>query len=140
MELILAPYKSVGRLTFGSEPEALMLVLGKPLIDRVDNRGESALNYANLNLIFSLRGLQEITIFPEAGLHIEGKNIFEEPDVYGYLNLIDSGPLECVGIIFYPKLGLSVGGTELGVDFSFTAIAKGRFDSLLPKFKPAKFE
>ena len=139
MELIFAPYKSVGQLAFGSAPEASMLVLGKPLIDRIDNRGERALNYANFNLIFSLQGLQEVTIFPKAGLHIEGKNIFEETDVYGYLNFIDSEPLECVGIIFYPKLGLSVGGTELGVDFSFTAIAKGRFDSLLPKFKPAQF-
>ena len=58
--------------------------------------------------------------------------------MHGFLREFDGAALEYVGLVFYPKLGLSIGGTEIGVDFSITAISEGRFDLLLPKFKPFK--
>ena len=141
MKMNLIPYQSVGPHKFGASEAATKSLLDQTCSQRVNLKGEKTLYFRNLNFVFSTKNeLVEITIFPEAKLLVEGSNIFQEVNVHGYLKQVDKFPLEYVGLIFYPKLGLSVGGTEIGADFAVTAISKGRFDLLLPKFKPAHFK
>jgi hypothetical protein len=132
----LIAYNSVGAFEFGASENSIGSLFPEKFKQRVNVKGEKTIYFENLNFVFSPDDrLLEITVFPEAQLFINGSDIFKEQDVHQFLSLIDESPLEYVGLIFYPKLGLSVGGTELGADFAVTAISKGRFDSILPKFK-----
>ena len=141
MKINLIPYQSVGPYEFGASEAATKSILDETFSQRVNFKGEKTIYFKNLNFVFSTTNqLVEITIFPEAKLLVAGANIFQEGDVHGYLKQIDEFPLEYVGLIFYQKLGLSIGGTEIGADFAVTAISKGRFDLLLPKFKLAQFK
>jgi hypothetical protein len=133
----LSAYVSIGPFEFGSSAISIASLMPGKLNQRVNIKGEKTIYFENLNFVFSYDDkLVEVTVFPEAQLFVLGSDIFKEQDVHQFLRSIDDSPLEYVGLIFYPKLGLSVGGTEIGADFAITAIAKGRFDFLLPKFKP----
>ena len=139
MKMNLVPYKSVGAILFNSGESLATSLLGVDFKVRLNLKGEKTFYFESINLVFTSNDqLKEITFFPESKLLVSESNIFEEKDVHGFLRELDSSPLEYVGLVFYPKLGLSIGGTEIGVDFSITAIAEGRFDLLLSKFKPFK--
>lgn len=137
MSMILVPYESVGPFAFGATVGSILALAVEEPRKQMNSKSEQALYFGNSSLVFSLDDkLQEVTLFPESRLRVFGGNIFDQDDLHSYLMLFDHSPLEHVGLVFYPRLGLSIGGTEIGVDLSVTAVGPTRFNSVLPKFKP----
>ena len=49
---------------------------------------------------------------------------------------LDPSPLESAGILYFPKLGLTLSGFHNEDERTATVMCQGRLDDLLPKFEP----
>jgi len=139
MDFDLLPYEGAGPLRFGMTAADASAAIGVPLRSNKTRRGEMRYWYANLVLVVDLRGqLAEITFMDNARLVVEGIEVFETPNALLELAKRDGSPLEMVGIVFFPKLGITLSGFHTEEEKTITALARGRVDHLLPDFKPFK--
>ena len=141
MQFYLAPYYSVGPLRFSMTKDDVSSILGKPDSIFKNGRNEFVFTFNSIGVeaVFSLQSelLVEVSFRDKGNLVVAGINIFNCKNALNHLLAQDANPLEYVGILFLPKLGLTLSGFHNEDDRVITALCKGRIDHLLPKF--AKF-
>jgi hypothetical protein len=117
-------------------PEA-ETVLGRPLRTSKTRRGETRGWYRDLVLIADDQAaIAEVTFLPSAKVLVNGIDLFRVSDPLLELSMIDAGPLEMAGILYFPALGITLSGFHTAEEKTLTAFARGRIDHLLPGFKP----
>ena len=134
----LLPYVAVGPLRFGMTTAEVESVMGTPLRISATSRREPRYRYPEFNAVFALTGgLAEVSFFDTAHVLIEAVDIFETPWPLQHLLKLDPGPLEDVGFLLLPKLGIMCTGFHNYDDRTLTALASAsRLDPLLSNFKP----
>lgn len=137
MTFDFVPHVSVGPLKFGMTLGQVEEILGKPTRTSRTRSGETRVQYPDVVLAIDLEGkLTEATLVPSASFIVNGSDVFKSATPLSDLAKIDPAPLEYVGILFFPGLGLTLSGFHNEDEKTITALSPGRFDSLKPKFKP----
>lgn len=134
-QFILIPYVGTGTIDFGTSLAETRVILGDAERSSKNRRAETLLTYESCRLTFSSTDekLVEIAFWQNVVLLAGGIDIFNDAEALAKLASIDR-PLECVGILFFERLGLSITGLHNGGDKVVTAISAGRFDTIKEKF------
>jgi|SRR6516165_4726061 hypothetical protein len=141
-------YMGAGRLVFGMSPKQVHELLGKPRFSRRDaSRLREIYRVCPALTFVGTDGqlkLVEIGFAKAAGEVIYGgANLFagEQMAVVQRLCGEDPNPREVIGMLVFPKLGISLTGFHTGPKESIavTAFAPGRWDAQLARSKPFKF-
>ena len=135
--LELNSYIGVGSLKFSMREDEILPILGKPTSIQNNWLNEKTFTYNSFELVFSLKDEKLVEISFQNNLHfiVNGLSIFDDMAALEKLLAQEENPLEYVGILFLPSLGLTLSGFHTEDDKVATAICKGRLDSMLPKFK-----
>jgi hypothetical protein len=137
VEYEVRPYVGVGPFRFGMTPDDAIRAIGPPARQTRTASKELKLRYVEFCLVFSnAAGLVEVSFEPEAHLIVGGIDLFFNPAALRRLAKSDPSPLESVGILFFPKLGITLSGFHKEGSRTATVICTGRLDDSLPKFKP----
>jgi hypothetical protein len=140
-------YMGAGRLVFGMSPKQVHELLGKPRFSRSDpGRLREIYRICPALTFVGTDGelkLVEIGFAGAAGEVIYGgANLFagEHMAVVQRLCGEDPNPRQVVGMLVFPKLGISLTGFHTGPKESLTvaAFAPGRWDAQLARSKPFK--
>ena len=135
--IILTPYTGTDQISFSASLIECEKIFGTPVRRTTTRKNEMKLVYDTIEFIFPMDGsnILEMSFRPNVKLILNGIDIFHDKTALSELSKIDS-PLEYVGILFFPALGISSTGLHNRDDLSVTAIAKGRFDKLVHNFLP----
>jgi hypothetical protein len=137
MNYEVLPHVGVGPFRFGMTADEAKGVAGPPKRSLKTPSRELKLNYDDFVLVFSdAKGLVEATFTPQARLIVGGADLFRDAAPLQHLASLDSSPLESVGILYFPKLGITLSGFHNADPRTATVMCQGRLDDLLPKFKP----
>ncbi len=126
------PYEGVGPLVLGMSPEGVHAVLGAPLRSGV-REGERVETYRDFTLAYSAANrLIEAAFSSPADVRFEDTNLFTAPDALARLVAADGAPLEGLGSIVFPALGVAVVDfdSEQGGDRAVLVFERGRWDSI----------
>jgi len=137
MNYDVIPYVGVGPLRFGMTPEDVTRSSGPPLHNDRTRNNELKQRHPDFTLVFSdAVGLVEASFAPEAHLMVGGVDLFRHRAPLRHLAALDPSPLESVGILYFPKLGITLSGFHKEDSRTVTVMCGGRLDDLLPRFKP----
>lgn len=131
------PYAGIDEVKFGDTETVVEQTFGAPMRRSKNRKNETKFIYDDAEFTFSAgeKTLVEISFRPNVELTIGEVSIFHDKDTLEKLIKIEP-PLEYVGILFFPIMGISTAGLHNADDVSVTAIAKGRFNNVLQKFVP----
>ena len=138
---VIQPYVGAGKINFGASKNTVISLLGMPIQCSTNRRKEEKMTYDDLELVFlpDAAGVCELTFRPDSHPVILGIDIFHDRDALQKLALHDA-PLEYVGILFFPTLGITASGLHNEDSRSVTAIAPGRLDGIKKNFLPYKLD
>lgn len=135
--IILKAYVGIDQLSFTTTEMECEKILGAPIRRSKNRKNETKLVYEKFEFTFPPDGskILEMSFRPNIKLLVNEIDIFNDKMALNKLSKIDS-PLEYVGILFFPTLGISAAGLHRQDDKVVTAISKGRFDGVLHNFVP----
>lgn len=134
------PYVGVGTLCFGMTEDEATGSVGSPVRSTRTASGEHRLIYPEFHLTFSESRLAEVSFHPEAHLIVAGIDLFRDAEPLQHLARLDPLPLESVGILYFPNLGITLSGFHNEGARTVTVMRPGRLDGLLSKFRPYSVE
>ncbi len=118
-------------------PEDVTRSIAPPLRTSRTRNNELKQFHPDFTLVFSdAAGLVEACFEPEARLMVGGVDLFRHRAPLRHLATLEPSPLESVGILYFPSLGITLSGFHKEDSRTVTVMAAGRLDDLLPKFKP----
>ncbi|HWU52610.1 MAG TPA: hypothetical protein VN153_07310 [Tahibacter sp.] len=126
------PYEGVGPLVLGMSPEDVHAVMGTPLRSAVRG-GERIETYRDFTLAYSAANrLIEAVFSSSVDVRFENANLFTTPDALTRLVAADGAPLEGLGSIVFPALGVAVVDfdSDQESDRAVQAFERGRWDSI----------
>jgi hypothetical protein len=135
------PQVRVGPFRFGMSSEEAAHILGTAPRRSETISGALKMHYSTIDLVFThATGLVEVSFTPDEHVIVAGIDVFHEPWTLRRLAEVDHEPMESVGILYFPKLGITLSGFHTGGVRTVTAMAAGRLESLqlIPRFKPYK--
>jgi hypothetical protein len=113
-------------------PEGVHAVLGAPLRSAV-REGERVETYRDFTLAYSAANrLIEAAFSSPADVRFEDANLFTSPDALARLVAADGAPLEGLGSIVFPALGVAVVDfdSDQESDRAVQVFERGRWDSI----------
>jgi hypothetical protein len=141
MNYEVIPHVAVGPFRFGMTVDEATSSLSPSTSRTRTISGALRLRYPKLDLVFTdPGGLVEVSFTREVHLIVAGIDVFHELAPVRRLAQIDPSPLESVGILYFPKLGVTLSGFHNEDPRTVTVMAAGRLDDLLPKFKPYEIQ
>lgn len=126
------PYEGVGPLALGMSPEDVHAVIGAPLRSAV-REGERVETYREFTLAYSSANrLIEAAFSSSAEVRFQDANLFTTPDALARLIAADGAPLEGLGSIVFPNLGVAVVDfdSDQESDRAVQVFERGRWDSI----------
>jgi hypothetical protein len=114
-EFEIIPLVGFGKLRFGMTPEVVASIAGKPLRvregylgDRVETRYGTGVSVVSYDKVFNT--VLHFGFGPEIEASFKGKRIFQmqESEALFLLAQEDGAPYECLGSIFFLKLGMAL--------------------------------
>jgi hypothetical protein len=129
----IRPHDSVGSVRFGMMPSEVHAVIGAPRRRVRSRRGEWEELWGGLKVTYSKEDERavEIHVMPPAAALLDGQDLLRADDPVSLLLPYDSHPLEAVGVVLFPKVGIAVAGHDSPGDESDKAVgvfARGRWD------------
>jgi hypothetical protein len=137
------PHVCAGPFRFGMTVDEAVGSLGPATSRTRTISGALRVRYPTLDLVFTeAAGLVEVSFTPQEQLIVAGIDVFHELAPLRRLAQVDPSPLESVGILYFPKLGITLSGFHKDDSRTVTVMAAGRLESLqlMPSFKPYKVE
>lgn len=137
--LTLDPYRAVGPIRFGATIAEVGSVLGAPEFIRTTSRREREERRGPITVTYSSGGgVAEVTLHEPAQLIVSGVDLFQARESYRQLLEGGHAALESLGLLVIPEIGVSLGGfhSDELLPMSVTCFEHGRFDRLLPSFRP----
>lgn len=133
------PFVGAGSLHFGMSPTEAHRLLGEPRNSSYNSNGELDEDYAGISIGYS-RGderLVEIGFVCPTSVSLNGSNLFADRNVVEMLASLDKAPIEGLGFIVFPNLGIALADffSEQESDRAITVFARGRWNDL-KGFKP----
>lgn len=126
------PYEGVGPLVLGMSPEDARAVVGEPLRSAI-KEGERVETYRDFTLSYSAdRRLVEASLSAPVDVRFQGVSLFSDPGALDVLIAADGGPLESVGFIVFPSIGVVLADFESDQDSDRVVgvFEKGRWDAV----------
>lgn len=133
----ITPYQGIDGVDFGSRPDSIIKLLGKPEYTQKGEFGRT-LGYENFKLMFSDKNeLEEIGFYPKDFVLKMGETVLIDGDrdlrPHITLKKKDDNPIETsTGALLFLKLGISMTGyhTNNRADRAITCFKKGLWDGL----------
>lgn len=134
---VVEPYVGTNKIKFSTSTKQCKAILGEPMRQSKNRKNEPKLVYKDQELILEIGGARivEIAFRPNVTVLLHDIDVFNDVDALAKLSKIDA-PLEYVGILFFPALGISATGLHNQEDKVVTAISFGRFDAIAHNFSP----
>ena len=133
------PFVGAGPLRFGMNPTEVHQILGMPRRSSFSRRSELDEDYAGISIGYSrdAERLVEIGFVIPTSVRFNGSSLFAEQNVVEMLASLDTAPVEGLGFIVFPHLGIALADffSEQESDRAITVFAHGRWDDL-KGFKP----
>jgi hypothetical protein len=129
----ILPHDSVGPVRFGMLPSEVHAAIGAPRRRARNGRGEWDELWGGIKVTYSKEDERavEIHVMPPAEALLGGRDLLRADDPVSLLLSYDSQPLEAVGVVLFPKVGIAVTGLGSSADDSDKAVgvfARGRWD------------
>lgn len=129
----IRPFHGVGPLELGMQPEDVHRVLGEPRSVSRSRQGERSDNYPHLTASYA-KGtdkLVELGIGSQVDVRFQGVSLFSDPRALDVLVAADGGPLESVGFIVFPSIGVVLADFDSDQDSDRVVgvFEKGRWDA-----------
>jgi len=129
----IQPHESVGSVRFGMLPSEVHAVIGAPRRRLRSRRGEWEELWGGIKVTYGKGDERavEIHVMPPAAALLDGKDLLRADDPVSLLLSYDSHPLEAVGVVLFPGIGIAVTGHASPADDSDKAVgvfARGRWD------------
>lgn len=130
----LRPFHGVGPLVLGMLPEDVHRILGQPRSVSRSCQGERSENYAHLTASYA-KGtdkLIELGMGSQVDVQFQGVSLFSDPRALDVLIAADGGPLESVGFIVFPSIGIVLADFDGDQDSDRVVgvFEKGRWDAM----------
>lgn len=125
------PYEGVGPLVLGMSPENARAVVGEPLRSAI-KEGERVETYRDFTLAYSADSrLVEVSFSAPADVRFHDLSLFSDPGALDVLVAVDGGPLESVGFIIFPSIGIVLADfdSDQNSDRVVGVFEKGRWDA-----------
>jgi hypothetical protein len=136
----IEPYVGAHPLTFSMHPEAVSGILGLPRRTHETSDRKRAEDRDEVNISYSSDdgAAVEFIFMPSSVVMYHGMDIFRMNDPIAHLRRYDNRPMERVGFIFFPMLGIAFadyheGGNE---DWFIRVFKRGLYDSILGRARP----
>jgi hypothetical protein len=126
------PYEGVGPLVLGMSPEDARAVVGAPLRSAI-KEGERVETYRAFTVVYSADNrLVEASFSAPADVRFRGLSLFSDPRALDVLVAADGGPLESVGFIVFPSIGIVLADFDSDQDSDRVVgvFEKGRWDAV----------
>jgi hypothetical protein len=126
----LVPYVGAIPVTFEMSSTDVESVIGPPSSVETNFIGERDERRDGLSIRYSIADgkVVEVSFLPGVDLVFEGRNMFKEPDLVGYLRQFDQEVYEYMGFLIFLDLGITVTGFHDNDDAqkAIVAFRKGR--------------
>lgn len=130
----IRPYESAGPLVLGMRPEEVHTILGKPRNSSKSRRGERSDTYPQLTATYDKDSerLIELGIGVQVDVRFRGIQLFTDPTALDFLVAADGAPLEAVGFILFPSLGIVLGDFDSDQENErvVSIFGRGRWDDV----------
>lgn len=135
MKFDLNPHEGPAPLHLGMNELDIKNIIGEPIRIGKNWKGERTLYFPDLQVnLGNSNKLLEVMLYPSAGLHYRGLNIFDCHNISD-LRAIDSAILEYMGILLLPNAGITASGFHNEEERTITVLSREAISPLLPKFK-----
>jgi hypothetical protein len=139
--LDLVPFNRLGPVRFGESPENVAEILGPPANTRVTKKGEVEEERDLIRISYAgeeAPRVVEVSVIPPAEVAVGGRVIRWDFETLDWLLSLESKPMELVGFLLLPQLGIAITGLhdQDPSQRAITAFQEGRWDHLRPEMKP----
>jgi len=135
----ISPFEGAGAIRFGMDAGQARTVLGTPDRTRTNPAGETEDRYIGVVVRYDCTTSRvcELSFSTPSDVRFAGKSLFRDQRAVPALALADRAPLEGLGLIVFPSLGIALADffSEQEGDRAITVFARGRWKDL-KGFKP----
>lgn len=135
----IAPYIGALPISFDMDDKQVAAILGVPKRVKTDVDGNITQNYGLIKIgISHVDGkVYHVGFSPGVKVQFDGNNLFDLPDLVGFLCQHDPEPYQWVGFLFFLELGISVSGFHDNDESqkAINAFRKGTWDEHKGEFE-----
>lgn len=130
----IRPFLGVGPLVLGMSPGDVHRILGEPRSVSKSRIGERSDSYPHLTASYAkdTEKLVEVGIGLQVDVQFQGVSLFSDPGALDVLMAANGGPLESVGFIVFPSIGVALGDfdSDQESDRVVSIFQRGRWDAM----------
>lgn len=141
MNFDIRPYEGAGPVTFGMNREEIHAVLGLPNVGRVKPDGTLVEWWDDFSIRYErdTHRMCEMEFTDRFTVHLDGIDLFHDPEALSKLVMADGAPMKGVGAIIFLKLGISTSPQLLdAADAGRTVciFSRGTWDGVIHRLAP----
>lgn len=111
-DFVINPFIKVGPINFGSTREEVIHIIGYPQKEVKTHFDNIRLEYLGFAVVIENNAVVEMNFIPQVKLQLEGRDIFNDVNIFKFLQGFDANPRKIHDSLVFSKIGISLSGFD----------------------------